>query len=82
MFEKVIRPSNSSHETGYETPPDTKLETKVFTKLFRICVLAQFIFLGVSDTKLGYETPMWFFCWDFHIRVSYPDLVSSDTKLV
>ena len=51
---------------------------KGVTKLFRFCVLAQFIFLGISDTKLGYETPMWVFVGtfisEFRIRTSFPPI--------
>ncbi len=39
---------------------------------------ARFIFLGISDTKLGYETPMWVFVGtfvsEFCIRTSFPPI--------
>ena len=74
----LVRPSNSSYETRIRNSPEIKFETKLFTKLFRFCVLAQFIFLGVSDTKLGYETSMWVFVGtfvsEFRIRTSFPPI--------
>jgi hypothetical protein len=58
--------------------PGNETRNEIIYETVSFLCLAQFVVLGISDTKLGYETPMWVFVGtfisEFRIRTSFPPI--------